>query len=93
MINISQAKNVVLLLSLCMVSTVSLAQNRGEGGKRGAPPEAIEACSSLAEGSACEFEGRRGNVSGTCVVPSQTESALACKPANHGSRGDKGAQE
>jgi len=59
----------------------------GEGrGERGAPPEAIQACADLAIDDACEFEGRRGSVSGSCVIPSEDEEILACKPANHDSR-------
>jgi len=29
-------------------------------------PEAIAACKDKSEGDACEFEGRRGHVAGTC---------------------------
>ena len=40
-----------------------------KGGKKGPPPGAIEACTDLTVDAACQFEGRRGSVSGTCIVP------------------------
>lgn len=78
-----------LLAGLAVVSfsSVSIAQpqggGEGRGGGRGAPQEAIEACSNLSAGDACEFDGRRGSVSGVCFTPSQDSSELACKPSNH----------
>lgn len=48
--------------------------------RRGPPPEAIEACAELAEGSACAFTGRRGDMNGVCFAPPRDEAVLACAP-------------
>jgi hypothetical protein len=57
----------------------------------GPPPEAIQACSGKAAGSACSFSGRQGGMmSGTCAAApamgsgTTTSSALACRPDRGG---------
>lgn len=56
----------------------AMAQPAG-GQRKGPPPEAIAACESRANDEACEFVGRRGKVSGTCVTP-RPDRPLACRP-------------
>lgn len=80
-------KFLVLFIGLFGLSSASLAQDRG---KRGAPPASKEACSTLAEGDSCEFEGRRSSVSGTCSVPRNDESVLVCRPNNRPARDERG---
>jgi len=48
--------------------------------RKGPPPQAIEACNGLNEGDACQFSGRRGDVTGTCSIPPNDDTTLACKP-------------
>lgn len=74
----------MFFIGLASLSSVSSAKHHGDDERRGkptAPPIAIKACSDLAEGNACEFERRRGTVSGSCVVVPNTENVLACKPS------------
>ena len=72
------------------IATTALARpddsEGGKRGKRGAPPEAIEACVDKTVDEFCEFTGRRGSVSGTCFLPSEDSSELACKPEGHDER-------
>lgn len=51
----------------------------GNGGHRGPPPEALEACTGKSENDSCSFSGRHGTVEGSCITPPQEES-LACAP-------------
>lgn len=73
------------LLVLCVCAGgAAVAQDgqgkRGEGERRGPPPEALEACEGKAAGDACAFEGRRGEaVEGQCFTPDE-ERPLACRP-------------
>lgn len=78
-----------LTLALLVSSAASMAERGERQGKRGAPPQAIEACGNLAVGDACEFEGRRGNISGVCFTPPSQEEVLACKPEGHEKRDKK----
>lgn len=43
------------------------------------PPEALEACESLASGDECSFSGPQGKVEGTCFTPDSSKP-LACRP-------------
>ena len=65
-----------------ILATASLANPDVENPqRRGPPPEALEACADLAEGSACYFTGRRGEeLAGVCFVPPRDDSILACRP-------------
>jgi hypothetical protein len=75
---IAQAFILVSYLS----STVANAQpDQQSGERRGPPPQAIAACSDQPEGAACSFSGRRGDVTGSCIVPPQGEEELVCAPA------------
>jgi hypothetical protein len=52
--------------------------DKGAGGPRRPPPEAVDACGGRAAGAQCRFTSPRGDtVSGTCRMPG---SALACVP-------------
>jgi len=59
-------------------------QGQGQGagqGQGGTPPqEAIDACSGLAQGTACSINTLNGVVSGTCGTPPNS-SLMACMPA------------
>jgi len=44
-----------------------------------AAPEALQACKDKKAEQACTFDGRRGNVEGTCFAP--PDRPLACRPA------------
>lgn len=85
-----------LVFSAALLLTVSVTV-RGEDGehrkRRGPPPEAIAACAELAEGSACGFEGRRGDsLTGSCFAPPREDAALACRPAGGRPR-DRGERD
>ena len=44
----------------------------------GPPPEAVQACSGLAAGTACSFTGRRGDtIAGSCSVPPPPDAPAA----------------
>ena len=80
-----------LILATALMTTVyaqSAFAERGNGqnnGRRGPPPEAIEACSGQSEGASCSFTGRNDEqLSGTCFTPGDNE--LACKPDGHDER-------
>ena len=60
----------------------------GKGRRRGPPPVALDACDGAAEDEACEFEGRRGIVSGTCR---EVRDGFACVPEHHRKRAPEGA--
>lgn len=80
-------KTTIVVTSLTLASSVlARPEGGGERGKRGAPPEAIEACTDKVLDQACEFNGRRGSVSGICFAPTEDSSELACKPEGHDER-------
>ncbi|MEM7358526.1 MAG: hypothetical protein AAF431_05495 [Pseudomonadota bacterium] len=96
-----------LLLAIALILSINPAA-AGDGGgykkegRRGPPPEAIEACAGLQAEAACEFITPRGHeISGTCFVPPREGAELACKPAHgkkhrkegHGAQSDKPADE
>lgn len=79
-------------LAFLIVSGLSVslahAQSSEDGGGRGGPPSAaLEACVDKAEGAACSFTGRRGDVEGMCIVIPRGEEQLACAP--EGGRPDR----
>lgn len=54
-------------VGLMIVPTLSLAQSSPGNDEHHRPrPEAIAACKDKSEGDVCEFDGPRGQVSGTC---------------------------
>ncbi len=54
------------------------AQPSSDSHPRRPPPEAIEACKSLASGQECGFKSPDGNITGLCWAPEG--KPLACKP-------------
>ena len=76
----------IALVCLSLFATVSqVYADDQRGGRRGPPPQAIEACASLTEGDACSFTGRNDEeLTGVCFAPSDRE--LACKPEGHDQR-------
>ncbi len=81
-------KTVWATLLLACASSVAFAQH----GHRGGPPqEAIDACTGAALEQACRFEGRRGEVNGTCHEV--RDGSVACVPDRaraHGQRRGRG---
>ena len=53
---------------------------RGEGRPHRPPPEALDACQGKAAGAGCSFQGKHGNVEGTCFTPA-SDKPLACRPS------------
>ncbi len=80
--NIRQRTALALFIATSLLATVATAapDESQEGKRRGPPPEAFEACATLSEGTSCTFEGRRGDLDGTCVIPRHDEQALVCAP-------------
>lgn len=70
------------LVAVFSATSTTAGSDKKSGKRRGPPPQAIEACAEQEEGSACAFSGRRGDVSGTCLVPPRGEHALVCAPEN-----------
>lgn len=81
MITQLRTHTVILLAGLAVLSLPAIAC----AGRHGPPPEALEACSSSVTGQACSFEGRRGEVTGTCET---RREELVCVPEHM--RGEKG---
>lgn len=61
---------------------VQAGSDDGKGKRRGPPPIAFEVCQEQDEGAVCSFEGRRGDLQGTCIVPPRDveSAALVCAP-------------
>lgn len=69
-----------LLFGGAMASAnVAAESDEKKGKRRGPPPIAFEACAEFSEGASCAFEGRRGEVEGTCIIPPGKET-LVCAP-------------
>lgn len=83
----------LLTTTLLFSSTNALAGDGGgykKEGRRGPPPEAIDACAGLEAEAACGFVTPRGHeISGSCFVPPHEGAELACKPT-HGKKHRKG---
>lgn len=56
----------------------------GMGMHRGPPPEAVQACASLAADAACSFTLDGRAVTGTCFAPPHLQGTLVCHPAGMG---------
>ena len=69
-----------ILVSAFATSMAFAGSDKQSGKRRGPPPEAIEVCAEQTEGDACAFTGRRGDVTGTCIVRPRGEEILACAP-------------
>ena len=78
----SKSKVFTALFFASMVSaSLSCAAPGDRGRPQGPPPEALEACTDLAEGDACRFTGRRNDeITGTCIALPGGEEGLACAP-------------
>jgi len=65
---------------LILTSLPAAAGPDGKSGKRRGPPSmAFDVCAEQEAGAACSFEGRRGDVEGTCIIPDGRD-ALVCAP-------------
>ena len=78
----------VILVSCISASVVNAQPSSQSGEQRGPPPEALEACADQTEGAACSFSGRRGDVTGSCMVSPKGEDELACAPEGGPPGGD-----
>ncbi len=78
-INTSIAILVLLLTGLA--TTASARPGPGDdGGRRGPPPEAIDACEGMKANDPCNFTGRHDDtIEGTCLAPPDGDQ-LACVP-------------
>lgn len=81
----------ILFFTFCfatLASAAAVAEPGERGERRGPPPEALEACESLAEGDSCSFTGREGEaLNGRCFLPPRDDAELACRPDNAPPRG------
>lgn len=70
----------IILASVVLAGSVVTAQQGPGGGKRGAPPEALEACEGKSVEDACSMTLRDRNetVSGQCVAT--PDEKIACMP-------------
>lgn len=71
----------IAILAIVMFSSAAYASDDAQEDRderRGPPKQAVEACASMIQGDPCDFEGRRGSVSGTCEAPA--DKPLACMP-------------
>jgi hypothetical protein len=74
----------LIVAGLCLAGTAVAQDGPPQGereGRRGPPPEAIEACEGLGSGDACGFDSPHGYLEGSCWAPSE-ELPLACRPAD-----------
>lgn len=70
----------ILVLLLVSLATTASARPGDGGGRRGPPPEAIEACEGKSANDPCSFTGRRDDtIAGTCFAPPDIDQ-LACAP-------------
>ncbi len=85
----------LLLGALLFVSGTALAQpSGGPDGRRGPPPEAIEACADLDAQDVCEVETREGTKAGSCLRPPDADDVpLACVPDDAPRPGKRPARE
>ncbi len=72
-------KKLLFVLACSTLSMTALADRPPGKGRRGPPPEAVEACVGKQANDACAFEGRRGAVEGVCFRP-EASLPLACRP-------------
>ena len=69
--------SLIVLSGLTGGAALACEDGDGGGGRHGPPPEAISACEGAATNDACEFDGRRGTVTGTCR---EVPDGFACVP-------------
>ncbi len=74
---------ILVLLLAGLASTACAQPGRGggdSGGRRGPPPEAIQACEGKSADDACSFTGRNDEtIDGVCFAPPGVDE-LACAP-------------
>ncbi|MEP3892289.1 MAG: hypothetical protein ABJN69_17650 [Hellea sp.] len=68
-----------LFLSMSLSATAQQAPQRGDGERRGPPPEAYAACASAALNDSCSVETPRETLAGTCKTD-RREQRLLCVP-------------
>ena len=74
-------------------AAVDNTQNAAPGGgarppgRRGPPPQALAACEGKAEGDACSFTTRRGEMDGTCQARPDASDQVSCRPSGFGGPG------
>lgn len=71
-----------LLFATAMTIPAANAERGEREGRRGPPPAAFEACVAKVEGDFCSFEGRRGEMEGSCIILPRDEESLVCAPAD-----------
>jgi hypothetical protein len=70
-----------ILCGVCVLSvSIASAQPAESNGRKGPPPQALDACKSLALGAECGFSGAQGTIKGTCLA--SEGRSLACRPKN-----------
>jgi hypothetical protein len=71
--------------------STSAALADGPEGRRGPPPEAVEACAALESGDACTVDTPDGELTGSCLAPPKDDNApLACVPEGAPRPGERG---
>jgi hypothetical protein len=83
----TKALGILAVLMALQLSSVAGAEGDGERrkGRRGPPPEAVDACTDSQEGAGCSFIGRRDEtVGGTCEF---MRDDFVCVPEGHRGRG------
>lgn len=70
----------IVLSSLAGGMALACEDGASGGSRHGPPPEAVSACDGAAANATCEFEGRRGTVTGTCR---EVPDGFACVPEHH----------
>jgi len=74
-------KIAILVLLLAGLATTASAQTGPGGGRRGPPPQAIQACEGKSANDSCSFTGRNDEtLTGICSAPPGV-AVLACTPA------------
>ena len=78
----NRTKTMIALVTVLLVglTTSAYARPGGGEGRRGPPPEAIEACQGKSANAPCSFTGRYDDtLEGTCFAPPDADE-LACAP-------------
>lgn len=68
------------LIIFILLSTATSTLIAGGFAKRSPPPQAFSACSEVAIGDACSFQGKHRLVEGSCMMKQQKS---VCVPAHH----------
>jgi hypothetical protein len=93
---VTRSITLAAILMTYLSSTIAIAEPDQQSGKRhGPPPQAFEVCAEQTEGATCSFPGRRGDVTGSCIIPPRGEAELVCAPEggpprDHGEEQNRG---